>query len=222
MSNTAITHPSINRAWEIATDAHKRQFYGDKPYTWHLLSVDTALMSHIFNIVPSVRFQAVDDTILAIAAREVALLHDVIEDSEYTAKDLYDKGVTPQSVQAVECLSKNPNEGELAYYLRIGEGRTYKGEVLSEIAREMAIAIKVIDRTENIQAMRTVQDPAKREKLYKKYIGDDGKKVHHFFTLVTHNFAVNRIISSSLMNHMYHTCKAVGASKSIPAGRPIP
>lgn len=40
----------------------------------------------------------------------VALLHDVLEDSEITAQELIDNGIPGHLVQSVECLTRKPNE----------------------------------------------------------------------------------------------------------------
>ena len=40
----------------------------------------------------------------------VALLHDVLEDSEITAQELIDYGIPEHLVQSVQCLTRQPNE----------------------------------------------------------------------------------------------------------------
>lgn len=40
----------------------------------------------------------------------VALLHDVLEDSEITAEELIDNGIPERLVESVQCLTRQPNE----------------------------------------------------------------------------------------------------------------
>ncbi len=42
--------------------------------------------------------------------RVVALLHDVLEDSEITAEELIDNGIPERLVESVQCLTRQPNE----------------------------------------------------------------------------------------------------------------
>jgi (p)ppGpp synthase/HD superfamily hydrolase len=76
-----------------------------------------------------------------------ALLHDVIEDTEYSADDLQKLGYSAEVVRAVELLTKS------------GEG-TYLDEIrkLRDSGNAIAIAVKIADNLDNL-------DPARLEKL---------------------------------------------------------
>ncbi|HVF25240.1 MAG TPA: hypothetical protein VNA23_05080 [Anaerolineales bacterium] len=71
----------------------------------------------------------------------VALLHDVIEDSDITAKQLLAEGIPAKVVEAVICLSRNENEDYQDFV-----GRTKKNE--------LAAKIKIADIEDNIDVLR--------------------------------------------------------------------
>jgi len=71
----------------------------------------------------------------------VALLHDVIEDSDITAEQLLAEGIPAEVVEAVLCLSKNENED-------------YQDFVGREKKNELAAKIKIADIEENIDILR--------------------------------------------------------------------
>lgn len=74
-------------------------------------------------------------------AKVVALLHDVLEDSDYTAGDLLNAGVPYKIVEAVEILTKQPEESY--------------DEYLSKIKRnDLARAVKIADLTHNSDLTR--------------------------------------------------------------------
>ena len=71
----------------------------------------------------------------------VALLHDVLEDSDITAEQLLAEGIPAEVVEAVQCLSKNENEDYQDFV-----GRTKKNE--------LAVKIKIADIEDNIDVLR--------------------------------------------------------------------
>jgi len=71
----------------------------------------------------------------------VALLHDVIEDSEYTAEDLVNNGIPAEVVNAVQCLTKKPNEDYESFIDRVLENK-------------LATKIKQADIEDNINILR--------------------------------------------------------------------
>ena len=52
-------------------------------------------------------------------AKTVALLHDVVEDSDWTLEDLRKEGLPEEVVQAVGILTKKRNENYEEYILRV-------------------------------------------------------------------------------------------------------
>lgn len=88
------------QALAIAKDAHKGQV--DKAgvdYIQHPLFVASLVEGEL--------------------AKTVALLHDVVEDSDWTLEDLRKEGLPDEVVQAVGILTKKRNENYEEYILRV-------------------------------------------------------------------------------------------------------
>lgn len=88
------------QALAIARDAHKGQV--DKAgvaYIQHPLFVASLVEGEL--------------------AKTVALLHDVVEDSDWTLEDLRKEGLPEEVVQAVGILTKKRNENYEEYILRV-------------------------------------------------------------------------------------------------------
>lgn len=88
------------QALAIAKDAHKGQV--DKAgvaYIQHPLFVASLVEGEL--------------------AKTVALLHDVVEDSDWTLEDLRKEGLPEEVVQAVGILTKKRNENYEEYILRV-------------------------------------------------------------------------------------------------------
>ena len=71
----------------------------------------------------------------------VALLHDVIEDSDITAEQLLAEGIPAEVVEAVVCLSKNANE-------------EYQDFVARAKKNKLAAKVKIADIEDNIDVLR--------------------------------------------------------------------
>ena len=71
----------------------------------------------------------------------VALLHDVIEDSDITAEQLLAEGIPAEVVEAVVCLSKTENED-------------YQDFVARAKKNELAARVKIADIEDNIDVLR--------------------------------------------------------------------
>lgn len=83
----------LGKVLVLATNAHAGQFdKGGKPYILHPLAVMSLLNS--------------DDEELQC----IALLHDVIEDTKTTWKQLEEVGCTPRIIEAVRALTKMPGQ----------------------------------------------------------------------------------------------------------------
>jgi len=95
--------------------------------------------------------------------RAVALLHDVLEDSSYTAENLLEAGISVEVVEAVIALSK----GEDA------KGTTMAYEVYLEQVKANALArtVKLADLEDNMDLSRlnkvTDKDLKRRDKYQK-------------------------------------------------------
>ena len=85
----------------------------------------------------------------------VALLHDVIEDSEITAKDLLQEGIPANIVTAVQALTKI-------------EGEDYEQFVDRVLKNKLAAKIKKADIEDNINVLRlTTVTPKDLERIAK-------------------------------------------------------
>ncbi|MEQ3452478.1 hypothetical protein ABM133_08810 [Enterococcus cecorum] len=88
------------QALAIAEDAHKGQ-------------VDKAGVAYIHHPL------FVASLVEGELAKTVALLHDVVEDSDWTLEDLRMEGLPEEVVQAVGILTKKRNENYEEYILRV-------------------------------------------------------------------------------------------------------
>jgi (p)ppGpp synthase/HD superfamily hydrolase len=83
----------LDKALLIATNAHHGQFdKGGTPYILHPLKVMHYLKSN-------------DEELMCMA-----LLHDVVEDTKVTYKDLRDEGMSERIISALKCLTKQPGQ----------------------------------------------------------------------------------------------------------------
>lgn len=86
-----------------------------------------------------------------------ALLHDVIEDSDYTAADLRDAGMPAAVVTAVTLLTRREDVAPLDYYAGI---RT----------NALALAVKLADLADNTDPVRLNRLPVHtQDRLRRKY-----------------------------------------------------
>lgn len=134
---------NLERAIEFAAAAHAGQT--DKagaPYITHPLRV-------------ALGFIRAGDEERAI----IAVLHDVIEDSDLTAGDLRREGFSQAIVDAVEALTRPDRE-------------PYRDFILRAAANELARPVKIADLKDNLNRTRLAMLPAdKREELLAKYEG---------------------------------------------------
>ncbi len=87
----------LGRAITIAVEAHKDQYdKGGRPYILHPL--------HLMD-------QLIFDTELAI----IAVLHDVVEDSDWTIDNLYAEGFSTRVIKALGLLTHHPKDSYEAY-----------------------------------------------------------------------------------------------------------
>jgi len=127
----------VKKAAVLAFKAHEGQF--DKsgyPYVMHPLHVAEGMTSE-------------DSTV-------VALLHDVVEDTDYTFEDLRNEGFTEAQLEAVKLLTKDGNEDYFAYVERIKT---------NPIARE----VKIGDLKHNSDDSRLKEKGPCEEERLKKY-----------------------------------------------------
>ena len=117
---------SRDKALRIATEAHKGQTdKAGEPYINHPLTVESMVSEE-------------DEKI-------VALLHDVVEDSNITLDDLSKEGFSPAIVSAIDAITKRDGEDTAHYTERVR---------LNPIARR----VKIADLTHNSDLSR-IPDP---------------------------------------------------------------
>lgn len=136
-----IYTPMTKKALKLCFEAHKDQT--DKsgmPYVFHPFHLAEQMTDELTTIV--------------------ALLHDVVEDTEYTIEDLREMGFPDQAVTAIALMTHKEDVPYMTYVASIKENR---------IAKE----VKLADLSHNSDLSRLAQitpyDEARAEK-YKKAI----------------------------------------------------
>ncbi|MFQ6604018.1 MAG: GTP pyrophosphokinase [Fidelibacterota bacterium] len=122
--------PKLEHAIRLAVKCHAGQKdKGGNPYIFHPLRV-------------MMKMETEDERI-------VAVLHDVIEDSDITTRDLRKKGYPKKIVEAVDALSKRKGERYKSYLKRVSKSK-------------LAVRVKLEDLTDNMNYRRpagvTAQD----------------------------------------------------------------
>ena len=104
----------VEKALQIALDAHRGQ-------------VDKAGMPYIMHPIAVAIQQKTTD------AFAVALLHDVMEDSPYTAEDLKNEGIPQNIIEALLLLTHDKNEPYMEYIGRIKSNKLAKSVKLADL-----------------------------------------------------------------------------------------
>lgn len=129
------------KAISIATSAHKNQVdKGGKPYIEHPLRV----MKHMTTDVEQI----------------VAVLHDVIEDSDYSFADLVAAGFSEEIVSAIVLLTKKKEV-------------SYKNYLRAIKTNPIAITVKLADLQDNMDLTRLstiTEKDIERQKKYSKAV----------------------------------------------------
>lgn len=89
-------------------------------------------------------------------AKAAAILHDVIEDSEYTAENLTEEGIPGVVVDAVVSLTKK-------------DGETYSDFIKRVSLNELATMVKIADIEDNINILRLAEISSKDLERLVKY-----------------------------------------------------
>ena len=119
------------RAWGIAINAHKGQVdkAGKNYFEAHILDV--------FNKVDSIY----DEDENVCVTEIVALLHDVVEDTDWTIEKLREQGFTDDILDALACVTKK-------------DGENYEQFVERAKANRFAKAVKIADLKSNMDVTR--------------------------------------------------------------------
>ena len=132
---------NLTKAILIATSAHENQVdKAGKPYIEHPLRVMKQMMSD--------------------AARIVAVLHDVIEDSDYSLDDLIAAGFSEEIVSAIVVLTKKKEV-------------SYKNYLRAIKTNPIAVAVKLADLRDNMDLTRLptiTEKDIERQKKYSKAV----------------------------------------------------
>jgi len=134
--------PTLQETVDLCVKAHQNQ--KDKigvDYCHHPISVSDLLPSW----VPKFEFQA-------------ALLHDVVEDTSYTLKDLEDLGYVKETLDIVELLTDNSN----ANYYKYIESIIQSGNI-------GALRVKLADNIHNSRPDRVAKLPSGRKAMVSRY-----------------------------------------------------
>ena len=134
---------TLERAIEIAVKAHTGQVdKGGEPYILHPLRVMLRMRTEVERIV--------------------AVLHDVVEDSDYTLDDLRSEGFPGAVIEALEALTKLPGETRIDAAHRAAQihlARTVKladNAENSDLSRIPAPTQKDLDRLEEYRRVREI------------------------------------------------------------------
>ena len=130
---------TLQRAIEIATEAHKGQFdKAGRDYIGHPLRV------------------------LEMGRNEeekiVGVLHDVIEDTDWTLEKLAEEGFSQEVISALRCVTK------------LSENENYDDFIDRVKKNPLAVAVKINDLTDNMDIRRLPYLSDKDVKRLKKYL----------------------------------------------------
>ena len=128
----------LQKAITIAVEAHKNQTDRyQAPYIMHVMRV-------------MMRGKTEEEKICGI-------LHDVVEDTEWTFEDIKKEGFTDAMIEALRCLTKGENEPYDDYISRV---KTNK----------LAIAVKLNDLEDNMDVRRLPQMEPNDVDRFNKYL----------------------------------------------------
>lgn len=129
--------PTLEHAIQLATQAHQGQ-------------VDKAGQAYILHPL-RVMFAVQDEKM-----RIVAVLHDVVEDSDYTLDDLREMGYSDEIITALDCLTKRDDEDYMAFVHRAK-------------ANPIAKQVKLADIEDNMDIRRLLQLTQKDQQRLQRY-----------------------------------------------------
>lgn len=135
----------LDKAIALAQTAHANQV--DKagaPYIDHPLRVMNSLNSYTEKIV--------------------GVLHDSIEDSELTLEDLENAGFPDEVLEAIEAITKRPQEDYQIYLNRV-----MGNAILLRRRYANALRVKIADMLDNMDIKRIAEPTEKDGKRLKKY-----------------------------------------------------
>lgn len=116
-----MKHKTTQKAVQIAVEAHKRQYRRNgEPYSFHL-----------FRVASNKKY------ITSETLATIAILHDILEDTKTTSKNLLEYGFSTEIIETVELLTHEIDDDYEKY--------------IEEIAtNQLAIRVKLADLTDNL------------------------------------------------------------------------
>lgn len=135
-------------AWGLAEEYHKGQRYGKHPYTYHL--------SQVCEGSRRAATKKIKHSLVLDMACAVAILHDILEDTECTKSDLIYAGLPLAIVNSVCILTKSQDK----------DYEEYIDDVLSD---KMALLVKREDTMRNLTQSQH-EGNAKRIRKYSKQL----------------------------------------------------
>ena len=131
-----IYTPATRLALQIAEEAHRGQ-------------TDSAGFPYILHPILVAEQQKIEAAVVA------ALLHDVCEDCGITLKELLDRGVPKEAVEAVRLLTHR-------------KGVPYLDYIRAMRSNKIAVAVKLADLDMNLEPARLEMCPKERKERLKK------------------------------------------------------
>ena len=148
MSRNSYTMSTLERAIQIATEAHKGQ-------------LDKAGRDYIGHPLRVMEMGKTEDE------KIVGVLHDVIEDTDWTFEMLEAEGFSREVIEALKCVTK------------LSENENYDDFIERVKKNPLAVAVKINDLTDNMDIRRLpylsdkdVKRLKKHLKAYKKLTGE--------------------------------------------------
>lgn len=133
-----MTGPLLETAIRIAVEAHAGQKdKNGQPYILHPLRVMARVLTDEEKIV--------------------AVLHDVLEDTPWTADQLQDRGFPSHILQALECVTKRT-------------GEAYDDFITRSASNPIAIRVKIADLEDNMDLRRLPRITPKDQERLSKYL----------------------------------------------------
>ena len=131
----------VRWAFNLAEMQHSGDFYGTEPYINHPVRV----------------FEMVRSAGLSESHQIVALLHDVVEDTDATIDDIYSR-FGSLIATSVDAITKRPGEPHELYFARV-------------MADDVAHTVKLFDSTSNLLSSLLIRDQERIDR-YLGYIAE--------------------------------------------------
>ena len=152
--------PAVEKALKICFDAHKNQ-------------VDNSGLPYVFHPFHIAEQMETEDEICT------ALLHDVVEDSEYTLDDLKNAGFSQTVLDAVELLTHDPSVPYMDYVRKIRKNKVARKVKLADLTHNS-------DPNRRTPANEWERTRARRYRIAKAILEDDwyDHSLHHYRKII--------------------------------------